>query len=260
LYIAFFDSGIGGITVLKDALKILPHENFIYYGDTLNAPYGIQSKNAVKKLMYKSIESILNDPIKALVVACNTATSVAINDLRNNYDFPIIGMEPAIKPAIDLGGKILVLATPLTLKEKKYEKLVNQLQQENLIESLPLPEMVEYAENLNFDAKFIESYINSKFKKLDLNDYSAIVLGCTHFIFYKDIFEKILPDHISVIDGNSGTVNHLNNVLIQNQMLSNNDRKGEVIIHLSGKEETKISSMKQYLDGNGGGIRHGGGS
>lgn len=251
MYIAVFDSGIGGITVLRDALQILPHENFIYYGDTLNAPYGIQSQDRVKELTYKSVAAILEYPVKALVVACNTATSVAINDLRKDYDFPIIGMEPAIKPAINysqkMGGKILVLATPLTLKEKKFENLVNQLQQEHLIDPLPLPEMVEYAENLNFNAQFIENYINTKFADLNLDDYNTIVLGCTHFIFYKQILEKILPEHISVIDGNCGTVNQLKNVLIQNRMLTNNNNQGEVIIHLSGQEADKISVMRQYL-------------
>lgn len=251
MYIAFFDSGIGGFTVLRDALKTLPNENYIYYGDTLNAPYGTKSKNIIKEHIFEAIESILRYQIKALVIACNTATSVTINDLRNRYDFPVIGMEPAIKPALDnnkrFGKKVLVLATPLTLKEEKFENLVTQLKQEDLIEALPLPEMVEFAEKLNFDEKFIENYFRYKFKELNLSDYSAIVLGCTHFIFYKEIFQKIMPAHISIIDGNSGTVNHLNNVLKQNDML-NDGSKGEIIIHLSGNgEETKISSMMKYL-------------
>lgn len=251
MYIAFFDSGLGGVTVLKDAIKMLPKEDFFYYGDTLNAPYGVQKKNVVKKLIYNSIESILREPVKTLVVACNTATSVAINDLRNDYNLPIIGMEPAVKPAIynseRTGGKILVLATPLTLKEKKFESLINQLPHTNLIESLPMPELVEYAENLNFDTQFIKNYINNKFQKLNLDDYNTIVLGCTHFIFYRDIFEKILPEHIKIIDGNSGTVNHLKNILNQNHALNDKTSKGEIIIRLSGKEEAKISAMTRYL-------------
>lgn len=251
MYIAFFDSGIGGFTVLKDALKVLPHENYIYYGDTLHAPYGVKSKAVVKEYIFAAIESILGYQIKALVVACNTATSIAINDLRKRYDFPVIGMEPAIKPAVDHNRnqdkKILVAATPLTLQEKKFGELVTQLHQENSIEALPLPEMVEYAENLVFDEKVIENYLNHVLGQFDLNNYSAIVLGCTHFIFYKEIFRKVLPDHINVVDGNTGTVNHLNNVL-QQHMMFNNEARGEVLIHLSGQgEAATVSVMTKYL-------------
>ncbi len=111
--IGFFDSGVGGISVLKEAFKLLPKEDFLYYGDSKNAPYGTKKVEEVKALTFNATDFLMNKGIKALVVACNTATSVTINDLRENYDIPIIGIEPALKPAVELkkGGKIIIMAT-----------------------------------------------------------------------------------------------------------------------------------------------------
>ncbi|TWH29418.1 glutamate racemase [Bacillus subtilis J22] len=99
--IGFFDSGIGGMTVLYEAIKVLPYEDYIFYADTLNVPYGEKSKGKVKEYIFNAAEFLASQNIKALVIACNTATSIAIEDLRRNFDFPIIGIEPAVKPAIN---------------------------------------------------------------------------------------------------------------------------------------------------------------
>ena len=119
--IAFLDSGLGGLTVLREAIKILPGEDYIYYADNMNTPYGVKTKEEVKQHIFNAVKFIVTLDAKALVVACNTATSVAIEDLRQQYNFPIIGMEPAIKPAIEkhknTGKRILILATELSLKE-----------------------------------------------------------------------------------------------------------------------------------------------
>ena len=119
--IAFFDSGVGGLSVLQTAIQVLPPQQYIYFADSVNAPYGTKSKKEIKKLMFEAVDFLQTKNINALVVACNTATSAAIKDLRKQYDFPIIGMEPAVKPAIEKSKKkkIVLFATELTLKEKK---------------------------------------------------------------------------------------------------------------------------------------------
>ncbi|MGB1243021.1 MAG: glutamate racemase, partial [Chitinophagales bacterium] len=124
--IAFFDSGVGGISVLKEALTLLPNENYLYFADSKNAPYGVKSSEHIRSLMLDATDFLAQQNIKALVVACNTGTSVAIKDLRKKYSFPIIGMEPAIKPALlnDLSKKVLVFATERTLLEDKFHSLV----------------------------------------------------------------------------------------------------------------------------------------
>lgn len=231
--IGFFDSGIGGLTVLHEALKMLPNERYIYFSDGDNAPYGTRPKEEVRELALKAVEFIANQQIKALVVACNTATSVAIEDMRRLYDFPVIGMEPAVKPAVMSGGRkrVLVFATELTLKEEKFKNLVARVDTEQVVDYLPLQELVMYAERFDFNEGHIIPYLKRKLDGLDLSKYGAVVLGCTHFLFFKKFIEQVLPPEIQIIDGNLGTVNNLKNKL-GNHL---NDGPGSVSYFLSGK-------------------------
>lgn len=247
LPIAFFDSGIGGLTVLNEALKILPNENYIYFSDGDNAPYGTRPKEEVRELVLRAVEFIANQGIKALVVACNTATSVAIEDLRRIYDFPVIGMEPAVKPAV-IGSqkRVLVFATELTLKEEKFKNLVARVDTGQVVDYLPLQELVMFAERFEFKADKIIPYLIRKLASLDLSQYGAVVLGCTHFLFFKKFMEKVLPPDIQIIDGNLGTVNNLKNKLGDNL----NDGYGSVRYFLSGKvlDAALFERFMKYLE------------
>ena len=127
--IGFFDSGVGGLSVLREAISIMPNENYIFFGDSKNAPYGTKSVEEVKKLRFKTAEFMMEKKVKAIVVACNTATSAAIDDLREKYkDIPVIGIEPALKPAVKLNrkGNIIIMATPMTLREHKFVNLMDK--------------------------------------------------------------------------------------------------------------------------------------
>ncbi|MDD5361918.1 MAG: glutamate racemase [Ignavibacteria bacterium] len=221
--IAFFDSGIGGLTVLRDAGILLPTENYIYFADTVNVPYGTKSNEQVFGFISEAVEYLSKKSIKVLVVACNTATSLAIKELRAKYEFPIIGMEPAVKPAIINSGskRILVTATTLTLKEEKLENLLNEIDTDNKTDKLSLDELVKFAEKFDFKGEKPENYIKSKFAEYDFNDYEAIVLGCTHFLYFKDlIYKSAGKNGIKIIDGNEGTVNRLNFILKENNLAS----------------------------------------
>jgi glutamate racemase len=221
--IGFFDSGLGGLTVLNEAKRLLPHEPFVYFADTRHVPYGTKSKEEVKRYVFEAVEMLESYDLKALVVACNTATSIAIEDLRAVYDFPIIGMEPAVKPAVEsikpLHKRVLVTATPLTLRESKFQQLVAKIDEDHLVDSLPLPELVEFCERLEFDEQVIVPYLKDRLSGYDLDQYGAVVLGCTHFPFFRDHFRHILPDHIAVMDGSLGTVNRLIHVLKERNAL-----------------------------------------
>lgn len=248
MQIGFFDSGIGGITVLHEALKILPHEDYIYYADTSNVPYGPKPKDEVKKYIFDAVEFIVQQGVKALVIACNTATSIAIEDLRLKYNIPIIGMEPAVKPAVEnnenINKRILVTATALTLKEEKLKNLIEKLDNEHIVDSLPLPGLVQFSEKFEFNEQVISDYLKDELYNYDLDKYGTIVLGCTHFSFYKDVFRRLLPSNISIIDGNNGTVKNLKRTL--EAMNSVNEGSGKITFYNSGDKIEDNIKLEKY--------------
>jgi glutamate racemase len=213
--IAFFDSGIGGLTVLKQAVVAIPNEEYIYYADTRNVPYGVKPKDDVRSHIFAAADFLASQNIQALVVACNTATSVAINDLRKRFAFPIVGMEPAVKPALvkNKGKKVLVLATSLTLQESKLSTLIANLDKHNKVERRELDDLVTFAENFEFDTPTVRGYLLEKLSDIQWAQYETLVVGCTHFIFYSALLQTLAGSEIQLIDGNAGTVNHLINTL-----------------------------------------------
>ena len=235
LPIGIFDSGVGGLTVLHRALKELPHEKFIYYADTDHVPYGIKPKEHVRNYVLQSVSFLNNIGIKAIVIACNTATSIAVQELRQFYAFPVLGMQPAVKPAVERtsGKRVLVLATPLTLREQKFRELVSRVDNENIVDSIPLPELVELAEQFLFDETTVTMELNKHFEKIDLSSYGTVVLGCTHFVFFKNIISKMFPPFTNIIDGNEGTVRHLKSVLESKNLLSASLQKGALTYYRS---------------------------
>lgn len=220
--IAFFDSGIGGLSVLRNALKKMPDEQYIYYADTKNVPYGTRPKEDIVKYIFEAVNFLADKNIKILVVACNTATSAAINELRNTFSFPIIGMEPAVKPAIEKNKskRILVTATSFTLRERKLGSLIADLDKKNVVDKLPLDNLVAYAENFDFNSAEIREYLKTSFDSVMIEDYETIILGCTHFIFYKELMRDLLPPHIEIIDGNDGTTNQMIRILKANDLIN----------------------------------------
>jgi glutamate racemase len=248
--IAFFDSGIGGITVLYQAMNQLPHEDFLYFADTLHVPYGTKSKDEVNQYVKSSIDRIIQEDVKAIVIACNTATSIAVSELRSSYQIPIIGMEPAVKPAIEMnrtsGKRVLVLATQLTLKQDKYAELISRVDDQYIVDSLPLPELVVFCESLIFDGKTITDYFKNVFSEFDLSIYGTIVLGCTHYPFYKANLLSILPSHIQIVDGSKGTINQLTEVL-KNQGQLNLHGNLDIKFLCSNNDPAYIQKMRLAL-------------
>lgn len=213
--IAFFDSGIGGLTVLHEALRLLPDEQYVYFSDGKNIPYGRKSREEVRQLVFAAFDFLAEQGLKAAVVACNTATSVAIEDLRRRHDFPIIGMEPAVKPAVEASAlrspaeRVLVFATELTLRLEKFHDLVARVDTAHRVDYLPLQELVLWAEQFEFSDAVILPYLREKLADVDWSRYASIVLGCTHFPFFRPQFRQLVPQHVQIVDGNRGTVNNL---------------------------------------------------
>ncbi len=209
--IAFFDSGIGGLSVLHHAMKILPQEEFIFFADEDNVPYGTKSPEEVLRFVDAAFKFLVEQNVSAIVVACNTATSVAVRKMREKYSLPIIGMEPALKVALDLfpDRKVLVAATAITITGEKIRRLIARLHAENLAELRALPNLVNFAERQEFASAAVENYLREELTVYDWKNFSSLVLGCTHFNYFKDTFKKILPPHVKILDGNAGTVNEL---------------------------------------------------
>lgn len=245
--IGFFDSGVGGLSVLKSALEIMPNENYIYFGDSKNAPYGIKNVLEVKELTYKAVEFLLKKGAKALVIACNTATSAAVASLRLDYpDVPIVGIEPAVKPAVKLNTNkaIIIMATPMTIKEEKFNNLINRFKNEAKIIPMPCAGLMEFIEAGNFSSVELKEYIRGKYKYYNSDEIGAIVLGCTHYPFIKDTIQEIVGDDIPIIDGGMGTCRELKRRLIEADLISNSNEKGKIDIYnsLPGDDIINISN------------------
>ncbi|NUO08916.1 MAG: glutamate racemase [Candidatus Brocadia sp.] len=260
LPIGVFDSGIGGISVLAEIIKILPCEEFAYFADILHSPYGTKQEDVVRSLSLKAAEFLSLVGVKSLVVACNTATSVAINDIRRTYPFPVIGMEPALKPAMELGltGKILVMATPLTLSSKKFSALAHHYKHRAEIVPLPCVGLVEIVERGYLSGQKIEAYLSHVFSTVNKEDISAIVLGCTHYVLIKKEIVNVVGDKITIIDGNCGTARHAGSVLQKEGLLNGAiaekphiPLRAKVSFYISGNESEVITRCKQVLQNEG---------
>lgn len=251
--IAFFDSGIGGMTVLHQALRLLPQEDYIFYADTAHVPYGEKSKEEIKDYIHQAVEFIAEQNIKALVIACNTATSVAGEELRQKYDFPILGIEPAVKPAVEKWAgtekKVLVTATDLTLREKKYNDLVHRVDYGDIVDSLPLPGLVRFAEKFEFDDDIVVPYLKKELSALDIEKYGAVVFGCTHFPYFERAFKKIFPKDVDYISGSMGTVKNLKRIL-ESKNLIGGGGTGNITFYKSGskvEDEVLLSNYKKLF-------------
>jgi glutamate racemase len=245
--IAIFDSGIGGLNVLYEAMKQMGGD-FIYYADTENVPYGEKSREEVDKHINDAAAFLAKKNIKALLLACNTATSISVEALRKQYSFPIIGMEPAVKPAVErtIGKRVLVLATLLTLKGHKFNELVARVDNEHIVDRFACPELVSLAETFYFDEYHVQEVMKQKLEKHDLESYGTVVLGCTHFPYFKKTLAKLFPPRTAIIDGTEGTVRHLKNILESKNLLPEN-KKGTVTYYDSGKLVEDVSRFNKYL-------------
>lgn len=236
-YIAVFDSGVGGVSVLRHLRRMLPGENFLYYGDDANAPYGCCSTARVRELTLQAADKLLRQgPIKALVVACNTATSAAIGLLREKYpNLIVIGIEPALKPAADRfpGGHIGIMATQVTLREKKLSDLLARYGENCTISRIPAPGLVELVEqglgNTPQAESLLRPILESYRGKLD-----ALVLGCTHYPLAEAAISNILGERTLLLDGGEGTARQTRRRLAEAGLLNGGEEMGTVRMEHSG--------------------------
>ncbi len=239
--IGFFDSGFGGVSVLNEAVKLLPGEDFLYYGDHANMPYGDKSPEEARALSIAAAERIVSRGVKALVVACNTATSAAIGDIRAAFRLPIISMEPAIAPALRAAqGRVLVMATAGTLKQPRYLALVRREDKLGRVIPAPCPGLADKVERFADEperfGRLGEEALSEYLAPFHGMSVGAIVLGCTHYVFLRKQLEAYAKKHFPgarIIDGNAGTVRQLKRVLSENGLLASRGN-GTVAFDSSG--------------------------
>lgn len=213
--IGVFDSGYGGISVLAAAASLLPGERFLFIGDNLHAPYGSLPEETILELTRQSVRFLIDSGCKAIVIACNTATSVAAAALRKEIDLPIVAMEPALKPAsmLEGDGLVLVLATGVTLKLDKFRQLMASYGKGAV--PIPAPKLVTAVEAGITDGPQMVALLNEYLAPYLDRPIKAVVLGCTHFVFLKPALRGLLPESVTLIDGNEGTARQLKKCLTQ---------------------------------------------
>ena len=246
-YIAVFDSGIGGISVLKELVKLMPQEHFLYFGDSANAPYGDKTTEQVRECTFRVAEMLMDRGVKALVVACNTATAAAINDLRAAYpDRIIVGIEPALKLACDRhpGGTIGIMATDVTLREQKLAALMERVKRDCTVLRLPSPGIVELVEAGKAEGAealaLMERILGPLVGRLD-----ALVLGCTHFPFMRKAMAQVLGNGVELLDGGEGTARETKRRLQEAGLL--NDGHGGLFVENSSDDPGKIALTLELL-------------
>lgn len=222
LPIAVFDSGLGGLSVLRELSRRMPQENFLYFGDSANAPYGSRSTEEIRRLTLQSAERLFAQGCKALVVACNTATSAAINDLRERYpNRIIIGIEPALKLAVERHphGTILVMATEATLREQKFAALMEKYADDCVIRKCPCPALVEYVEHGELHSARLLACLQEELQACLVPTPDAVVLGCTHFPFLRQAIREVVGDAPELLDGADGTAKETKRRLLEAGLL-----------------------------------------
>ena len=248
--IGIFDSGMGGIAVLKVAKNILCHENFIYYGDNKHAPYGIKNKSEIFDLSKACVDFLVQRNVKAIVIACNTATGVSVKRLRSMYTIPFVSMEPAVKVGMKNahGGKILVMATPATLRQDKYINLVCNLNAEKDVIEMPCEGLAALIEKGVWEGPVMEEYLTNKLSAIKDIPIDSCVLGCTHYAFAQNSINKVLNNfgkNVVIVDGSIGTSRHLKNILCEKGMLNSDDNIQQIDIYSS--DENKLPLLKAAL-------------
>ena len=253
--IGLFDSGIGGTSIWKEIHALLPNENTIYLADSLYAPYGQRSKDEIINLCFKNLNLLIKKECKLIVVACNTATTNAINEIRERYTtIPIIGIEPAIKPAASLtrNSKIGILATKGTISSDLFASKVKSYTNVTIYEQIGynLVQLIESGQIHSPEMiRLLKSYLQPMVEK----GIDTLVLGCTHYPYLKPIIETIIPKSITIIDSGKAVAKQTKHILKETNLLSDSNTKGVSRFYTNTNTEilrafAPIDSSVEYLD------------
>lgn len=249
--IGVFDSGVGGISVLRELIRVMPNENYIYLGDSKHAPYGTKPLETVRELTFENARLLLAQGAKGLVVACNTATSAAVRLMRSTYpQLPIVGIEPALKPAAlqKEHPRVLVMATPMTVQQEKFRQLMARYEEKAEIYPLPCPGLMEFVEAGDLESEKLHDFLLELLgpyldKKLD-----SVVLGCTHYPFARKMIQNIVGDTVTIFDGGAGTAREMRRRIAVADLLNPSEEHGWVRFENSVATEEELALCRRLLE------------
>jgi glutamate racemase len=248
--IGVFDSGIGGLTVVREIVKLLPYENLIYLGDTARVPYGTKSSKTVITYSQSNASFLLSKGIKLLVVACNTASAVALPSLRWDFDIPIIGViEPGARKAVRTTktGRVGVIGTPSTVKSNAYKKAMENIAPEVSVYSKACPLFVPLAEEGWTDGEITELTARRYLEDFKESGIDVLILGCTHYPLLKQTIQKVVGDKITLVDSAEETALEIKRVLEENETANKNIGASRSEFYLTDVSETFISIAGRFL-------------
>ena len=247
-YVGVLDSGVGGISVLRELVRELPCEDFVYFGDSANAPYGEKTRDQVLRLTRGIVDDLLDEGVKAIVIACNTATSVAAAELRAEYaHVPIVGVEPALKPATLAPGveRVLVMATPITLRLDKYQQLAEKWGADREVVEVPCPGLAGRIEQGDLDSAdiyaMLDDLIGPYAGKVD-----GVVLGCTHYPFIARQIREVVGD-VPLFDGARGTALQLRRRLSERGLITRSAAPADIAFLSSKPGEGEIELYRHFM-------------
>jgi len=245
--IGLFDSGIGGTTIWKSVHQLLPNENTLFIGDSANAPYGQKSKETIVALSKKNVDWLLQHNAKIIIVACNTATTNAITELRNSYDIPIIGIEPAIKPAAlnTRTRRVGVLATQGTLNSIKYSEAQTLYPDVKFINQIGY-KIVQLMEDGKLYSPEMEDLLRGYLEPMISEGIDYLVLGCTHYPYLLPILSKFVPEHITIIDSGEAVAKRTLKILSENGLLKTDHVPGQCEFYTNKDEAILQSFIDSY--------------
>ncbi len=238
--IGIFDSGAGGLTILSDLRKELPHEHFIFFGDTANCPYGVRSEEEIIELSLQACQFLITQGIKLLVVACNTASQAALSALRAAYSLPIIGVVPAVKPAArsTTRGRIGITATNQAAQSTYLRHLIDDFAADIQVYAVGCSELVTLVEHGELDGPFVEETLRHALQPLTDKGVDVIVLGCTHFPALRPAIERIVGKNVQVIDSGAAIARRTHTILNTEGILYPSDeQEGTIQIWCSGNAQ-----------------------
>jgi len=241
--IGVFDSGVGGLTVLKEMVRELPGEDIVYLGDTARVPYGIESKGTVIQYFFEAVAFLLTKNVKAVVIACNTVSALAMEEAQREFDIPIIGViKPGIKATVEAikNSRIGLIATEGTIKSQAYQMGVKNLLPTSEIIAIPCPPFVSIVEEGLENTEEAYRVIQKQLSDLKNRHIDSLILGCTHFPVLQPIIKKVLGDEVIMIDPSYETARETSRLLRKWNILSNNQVRGRCKFYVSdGTEKFK---------------------
>ena len=248
--IGVFDSGVGGSSIWKEINKLLPLEHTIYLADSKNAPYGNKSPEEITQLSIKNTEKLLQMGAKIIVVACNTATTNAIATLRENYDIPFIGIEPAIKPAAlqTISKSIGILATKGTLSSALFSKTTREFTKDINVVEIIGEGLVPLIEAGNLDGAEMISLLEKHTEPMIAANIDYLVLGCSHYPYLIPQLKKILPENVKIIDSGEAVARQTKTVLQSLNLLREENTKPKLQFFTNAKTDTLKFLLKNYAE------------